>query len=251
VRKVRAEDDAELASLAERVLGSDHGAAEISAWRLWGVPDATFVAVTDRIVAVSLVHSHKGKFWISYLHTDPEWTVSDLDTAVVAASLRVLDAPVQAVVADDTSTARLLAGLGFTSQPIALPVLVVDGAEFSDFDGFAREFTKLLDDYTWTGNLDAFNDILRGGFGTPDLGWVFRWLHSESSRSALGHEATVRYLQDVLRSCHPANREHVAARIDNARRGEGPTLFDRIVEIIRHHGPGGQESEDNVILELR
>jgi len=62
VRKVRAEDDAELAALAERVLGSDHGAAEISAWRLWGVPDATFVAVTDRIVAVSLVRSHKGKF---------------------------------------------------------------------------------------------------------------------------------------------------------------------------------------------
>lgn len=79
------------------------------------------------------------------------------------------DAPAQAIVAD-TSTARLLTGLGFTSAPIDLPVLVVDGALFTDFDGFAREFTKLLRDYTWTGNVDAFNDILRGGFGTPDLG---------------------------------------------------------------------------------
>jgi len=54
------------------------------------------------------------------------------------------------------------------------PVLVIDGACFSDFDGFTREFTRLLGDHTWRGNLDALNDILRGGFGTPDNGWVLR-----------------------------------------------------------------------------
>jgi hypothetical protein len=43
-----------------------------------------------------------------------------------------------------------------------LPVLVIDGARFFDFDGFAREFSRLLCDYTWNGNLDAFNDLLRG-----------------------------------------------------------------------------------------
>ena len=57
-----------------------------------------------------------------------------------------------------------------------LPVLIIDGACFSDFDGFAREFSRLLRDYTWQGNLDAFNDILGGGFGTPEDGWVLRWL---------------------------------------------------------------------------
>jgi len=30
---------------------------------------------------------------------------------------------------------------------------------------------QLLRDYTWRRNLDAFNDILGGGFGTPDNGW--------------------------------------------------------------------------------
>jgi hypothetical protein len=44
---------------------------------------------------------------------------------------------------------------------------------------------------------------------------------------------------------------HMTARIDSARRGEGPTLFDEVVEIIRVHGPGGRESEDGVLLELR
>lgn len=96
-----------------------------------------------------------------------------------------------------------------------LPVLTVDGARFSDLDGFAREFSRLLDGYTWRGNLDAFNDVLRGGFGTPEGGWVLRWLGSEQSREALG-----------------------------------PALFDELVEIVRDHGPGGREPEDGIVLEL-
>jgi hypothetical protein len=38
--------------------------------------------------------------------------------------------------------------------------------------------------------------------------------------------------------------------ISSARRCEGPTLFDEIVEVVRDHGPGGGESEDGVLLEL-
>jgi hypothetical protein len=131
-----------------------------------------------------------------------------------------------------------------------LPVLVIDGALFSDLDGFAREFSRLLCNYTWRGSLDAFNDLLRGGFGTPANGWVLRWLDSESSRAALGYEATIRRLEQLLLTCHPSNRLTIEAWISSARRGEGPTLFDEIVEIIRDHGPGGSESEDGVVLEL-
>lgn len=129
-------------------------------------------------------------------------------------------------------------------------MLVVDGAVFSDFQGFVHEFTRLLDDYTWHGSLDAFNDILRGGFGTPEGGWVLRWLNSELSRAALGHEATARRLEGLLATCHPENRSQVGIELARARRGEGPTLFDEIVAIIRDHGPGGTESEDGIVLEL-
>jgi hypothetical protein len=80
-----------------------------------------------------------------------------------------------------------------------LPVLVVDGAVFSDFQGFVHEFTRLLDDYTWHGSLDAFNDILRGGFGTPEGGWALRWVNSELSRAALGHGRP----PDAWRACSP------------------------------------------------
>jgi RNAse (barnase) inhibitor barstar len=137
-----------------------------------------------------------------------------------------------------------------TSRSGDLPVLIIDGACFSDFDGFTREFSRLLCHHTWRGNLDAFNDLLRGGFGTPDNGWVLRWLNSELSRSALGYEATIQRLEQVLLICHPSNRSKVEIRIGGARRGEGPTLFNEIVDIIRDHGPGGEESEDGILLEL-
>ncbi|MET9259829.1 barnase inhibitor [Amycolatopsis sp. NPDC004079] len=137
-----------------------------------------------------------------------------------------------------------------TDRCDGLPVLIVDGACFSDFDGFAREFSRLLSQHTWRGSLDAFNDLLRGGFGTPENGWVLRWLRSESSRSALGYAETERQLERLVLTCHPSNRPDVQARIDSARRREGPTLFDEIVAIIRDHGPGGSEAEDGILLEL-
>jgi len=38
---------------------------------------------------------------------------------------------------------------------------------------------------------------------------------------------------------------------DLSRQTLGPTLFDKLVEFIRVHGPGGEEEEDGVLLELR
>ncbi|MCP2267056.1 barstar family protein [Promicromonospora thailandica] len=131
-----------------------------------------------------------------------------------------------------------------------LPVLVVDGTWFDDLDGFAREVSRLLTGYTWRGNLDALNDVLRGGYGTPDGGWVLRWVASDRSRATLGHAAAARRLERLLLSVHASNRAAVEARLAAARRGEGPTLFDEIVAVVREHGPGGREAADGVVLEL-
>lgn len=95
------------------------------------------------------------------------------------------------------------------------PVLVIDGSQFEDLDGFAREFSKFLNDWEWHGNLDAFNDILRGGFGTPEGGFVLRWTNSDRSSEALGS-----------------------------------VVFQALVEVINAHGPGGDEAEDGIDLEL-
>ncbi len=133
-------------------------------------------------------------------------------------------------------------------QRANLPVLLIDGSRFDDFAGFTRVFSALLDDYTWRGGLDAFNDILHGGFGTPEGDWVLRWLDSERSRVALGYPATVKRLEEMLPRVHPTNRASVEQWLASARREEGQTLFDEIVEIIRDHSPG--KGEDGIVLEL-
>ena len=81
---------------------------------------------------------------------------------------------------------------------------------------FAKHFSvTVLRDHTWRGNLDAFNDILRGGFGTPDGGFVLVWRDHAASRNRLGVD-----------------------------------LFNILVAIIRDHGSEGSEAEDGVELVL-
>ncbi len=132
------------------------------------------------------------------------------------------------------------------------PVVEVDGSTFDTLEEFAQVFSQAaLVNYTWHGNLDAFNDILRGGFRTPEGGFILRWINSAISRQRLGYAETVRQLERRLSECHPANRSNVAAELDAARSDVGPTVFDWLVEIIKTHGEGGEEPEDGVELDLR
>lgn len=126
-RLVDDEDDAALADLMERAYagtidehlgGNSDGAVEIADWRPDAVPHASFVAEEDRIVAASLISKNGNDFWLAYVITHPEWKGRGLGTAVVAASLRALDAPVLAGCTDgNTPSERLLATLGFTPVP--------------------------------------------------------------------------------------------------------------------------------------
>jgi RNAse (barnase) inhibitor barstar len=132
-----------------------------------------------------------------------------------------------------------------------LVVYDVDGDDFSTLEEFFDEVSRvLIPGAYWGRNLDAFNDILRGGFGTPDDGFTLRWLQHEESRRKLGYAETVRQLRIRLSRCHPSNREHVRADLAAAEAGIGPTVFDWLVEIIQVHGPGGREADDHVLLEL-
>jgi RNAse (barnase) inhibitor barstar len=127
----------------------------------------------------------------------------------------------------------------------------LDGNNFSTLEEFYDEISRvLIPGAHWGRNLDAFNDILRGGFGTPDGGFTLRWLNHHVSRQRLGYPETVRQLEVTLQRCHPANRERVAGELARARAHTGPTVFDWLVEIIRIHGPGGEEAEDGVELVL-
>lgn len=133
----------------------------------------------------------------------------------------------------------------------SLPVLEIDGTRFGDLEEFWDEVSRqLIPGAEWGRNLDAFNDILRGGFGTPEDGFVLRWTNSERSRVVLGHEETVRWLERRVEQCHPDNVPAFRSDLEAARAGQGPTLFDILVEIIRAHGTGGDEAEYAIELRL-
>lgn len=131
------------------------------------------------------------------------------------------------------------------------PIFEIDGRDFATLQEFYVVVSRvLMPDAKWGENLDAFNDILRGGFGIPEGGFVLRWVNSALSRERLGYPETVRQLECRLTSCHPANRQRVGADLERARHGIGPTVFDWLIEIIEDHCAGGAEQEDGVELVL-
>lgn len=131
------------------------------------------------------------------------------------------------------------------------PVYEIDGSRFGILEGFFDEISRVLvPDAHWGRTLDAFNDILRGGFGTPDGGFTLRWTDSALSRERLSYPETARQIELRLQKCHPANRERVQQYLDDARKGTGTTVFDWLLEIIRVHARGGREEKDGVEIIL-
>lgn len=130
-------------------------------------------------------------------------------------------------------------------------VYEIDGRDFETVEEFYDVVSRvLIPGVYWGHNLDALNDILRGGFGTPEGGFILRWKNSAVSHERLGYPETVRQLELRLSRCHPSNREWVRQDLERARQCVGPTAFDWLVDVIEIHCAGGREQDDGVELIL-
>ena len=128
---------------------------------------------------------------------------------------------------------------------------ILDGTRITSLETFYDEISRVvIPGHQWGRNLDALNDILRGGFGTPDEGFTIRWTHSAASKEKLSYSETARQLEARLERCHPSNREDVLEKLADARAHVGPTVFDWLDEIISDHGPNGIQRVSNVRLLL-
>ena len=115
--------------------------------------------------------------------------------------------------------------------------IVIDGGRFDCLDGFfdevERVFTK---DLPWRigRNLNAFNDVLRGGFGLHGCREpiAIKWLHFEKSQKDLGYPATAEFYEEVLKQCRPTHVEIMRKKYEDAVNQTGQTLLDTIIEII-------------------
>ncbi|MBS1910865.1 MAG: hypothetical protein JST22_02650 [Bacteroidetes bacterium] len=107
---------------------------------------------------------------------------------------------------------------------------IVDGRRFETPAQRAAEFTGVLRlTMPWNGNLDAFNDFLHGGFGTPEEAFVPVWCNADRSRELLGCETTLRWLEERLLACHPLNVPRFQESIAAAQPAAGEILHHLII----------------------
>ncbi|NOK60941.1 MAG: hypothetical protein GFH27_549289n77 [Chloroflexi bacterium AL-W] len=112
----------------------------------------------------------------------------------------------------------------------------IEGQNCISFEGFIAEINAvLLKDYVWDGNLDAFNDLLYGGFGALDAGFHLEWRNARTASEHLGYAATIQWLRDRYTLCHPSNKSYVLQQSADAENQRGATLFDWLVQIIASH----------------
>ncbi len=121
-----------------------------------------------------------------------------------------------------------------------MKTLKIDGNNFSSLAEFYDEVeAKLTKNLDWRigRNLDAFNDVLRGGFGQfkyeEKINLV--WINTKKSKTDLGKNETIKYFEVKLQRCHPSNIPKVKKELANAKKGKGQTLYQILIEIIKGH----------------
>ena len=118
--------------------------------------------------------------------------------------------------------------------------IIIDGNSFSSLDTFYDEVEKILThniEFKTGRNLDAFNDLLRGGFGIHEYEKPIKiiWKNSLKSKKDLSFDETIKYLNNKLKTCHPSYAKSVTDELEEASKQKGQTLFELIVEIIKSH----------------
>jgi len=89
------------------------------------------------------------------------------------------------------------------------PTLSIDGARVATLDEFFDEVSRsLIPGARWGRNLNAFNDILYGGFGTPEYGFVLVWQNAVEGKERLG-EPLFSELVEIIEG-----HEHIELTLD-------------------------------------
>jgi|TARA_B110000116_G_scaffold265676_1_gene275211 RNAse (barnase) inhibitor barstar len=116
----------------------------------------------------------------------------------------------------------------------------INGNNFSNLSEFYDEVeSKMTSGLNWKigRNLNAFDDVLSGGFGVHDVDekYQLNWKNVEKSKSELGWTQTIEFIENKLKTCHPTNIEFVKKDLEDAKNGTGETLWELIIGIIKEH----------------
>jgi RNAse (barnase) inhibitor barstar len=118
--------------------------------------------------------------------------------------------------------------------------LTIEGAAIRDIPSFYAEVNRVFmagEDWMLGQSLDAFDDMLGGGYGAITGREAVRlvWRDMADSRSALGIEVTAAQLREKLNRPDIFNVDLIRRQLDALARGAGATYFDTILKILRDH----------------
>ncbi len=108
---------------------------------------------------------------------------------------------------------------------------IINGNNFSDLPGFYKEISEvLMNNYDWTvGTLDGFDDILYG------VNSDIIWQNAAKSKEDLGFNTTKEFYENKIRQGKPFNIKLIEQKLTDVINGNGQTLYEILLEIIKSH----------------
>ena len=118
--------------------------------------------------------------------------------------------------------------------------ITIDGSSINDIASFYEEINRVFmtgESWKLGHSLDAFDDLLYGGYGALQgvQSVELLWYNMEHSRKALGYQTTRIYYLDKLKPGSPYNRKLFEEKLAALEAGTGETYFDSIMAIIADH----------------
>jgi len=118
--------------------------------------------------------------------------------------------------------------------------IIIDGSRIKDIPSFYDEINRVFMvevDWKLGPSLDAFNDMLYGGYGEINENEPIRliWENYQKNKEDLGLELTKNYYEDKLNYPSTFNVEFVKEKLYELANGTGKTYFEIILEIIADH----------------
>lgn len=118
--------------------------------------------------------------------------------------------------------------------------LIIEGRNIHGIASFYDEINRVFmadEDWKLGPSLDAFDDLLYGGYGAlkGDAPVILIWRQMEMSREHLGLAATRTHYLTKLDDPERFNIERIRSDLDTLEREGGPTYFDIVQEIIASH----------------
>ena len=116
----------------------------------------------------------------------------------------------------------------------------IEGNTINDITSFYEEINRVFmvgESWLIGQSLDAFNDLLFGGYGALQGAESAKlvWHHMDHSRKALGYQTTRDYYLDKLKPGSPYNKKVFQEKLVALDSGSGETYFDTIMSILAEH----------------